>query len=110
MGSTCTTNEYGKIWKNEKGEIHREDGPAVEWPDGDWWWYLNGKCHRICGPCDWFRGEYYWWVNGESVIYLVGECLAKAPDLPVDIHLGILARKMLQLNDDRLWRIIKPWL
>ena len=25
------------------GEYHREDGPAVEWSDGDKEWFLNGK-------------------------------------------------------------------
>jgi hypothetical protein len=23
------------------GERHREDGPAIEWSDGEKWWYLN---------------------------------------------------------------------
>ena len=25
------------------GEPHREDGPAIEWPDGDKQWWLHGK-------------------------------------------------------------------
>ena len=25
------------------GEIHREDGPAIEWDDGSKCWYLNGE-------------------------------------------------------------------
>ena len=25
------------------GELHREDGPAIEWADGSTTWYLNGK-------------------------------------------------------------------
>jgi|JI9StandDraft_1071089.scaffolds.fasta_scaffold305099_1 hypothetical protein len=24
------------------GNLHREDGPAVEWGDGDKWWYIDG--------------------------------------------------------------------
>ena len=24
-------------------ELHREDGPAIEWADGSKSWYLNGK-------------------------------------------------------------------
>jgi hypothetical protein len=24
------------------GKIHRTDGPAIEWPDGDKSWFLNG--------------------------------------------------------------------
>jgi len=25
------------------GKLHREDGPAIEYPNGDNSWYLNGK-------------------------------------------------------------------
>ena len=32
------------------GKLHREDGPAVEFADGDKFWYLNGKLHREDGP------------------------------------------------------------
>ena len=28
-------------WIN--GKLHREDGPACEWTDGDKAWYLNGE-------------------------------------------------------------------
>lgn len=36
--------------KNEKGERHREDGPAVEYADGSKYWYQNGELHREDGP------------------------------------------------------------
>lgn len=26
--------------------LHREDGPACEWADGNKYWYINGKFHR----------------------------------------------------------------
>jgi cytoplasmic iron level regulating protein YaaA (DUF328/UPF0246 family) len=39
-----TVDEKGTIkWYNEKGKLHREDGPAIEFWDGDKYWYLNGK-------------------------------------------------------------------
>ena len=25
------------------GQRHRTDGPAIEWPDGHKYWYLNGE-------------------------------------------------------------------
>ena len=28
---------------NTAGQLHRTDGPAIEWADGDKWWFLNGK-------------------------------------------------------------------
>lgn len=39
--------EYGtKRRFNKNGELHREDGPAIEWCDGTKKWCINGKYHR----------------------------------------------------------------
>ena len=36
--------EDGTIeYRNSKGELHREDGPAIELADGTKSWYINGK-------------------------------------------------------------------
>ena len=35
----CLNNKY-----------HREDGPAVEYPNGTKYWSLNDKFHRDVGP------------------------------------------------------------
>ena len=49
-----------------KGQLHREDGPAVEWANGDKDWCLNGKLHREDGPAEEYSsGVKYWWLNGE---------------------------------------------
>lgn len=32
-----------RIWLDEDGRFHREDGPAVERADGTKYWYLNDK-------------------------------------------------------------------
>jgi len=50
------------------GRLHREDGPAMEFPNGDKFWYLNGKLHRECGAAiEWDSGDKNWWLNGEEV-------------------------------------------
>jgi len=49
---------------NEKGEIHREDGPAVEWSDGLKQWYRNGKVHRLDGPAVISSSGESWFING----------------------------------------------
>ncbi len=36
------TKEITK-WHNESNQPHREDGPAVEWADGDKSYFINGK-------------------------------------------------------------------
>lgn len=30
------------IYQNDKGYFHREDGPAIEYSDGEKQWWLNG--------------------------------------------------------------------
>jgi hypothetical protein len=56
-----------RIWTNSKGELHRENGPAVEWVDGDKLWYINGKLHREDGPAiELADGTKYWYINGEQ--------------------------------------------
>jgi hypothetical protein len=48
------------------GNLHREDGPAVEYADGTKFWYLNGKFHREDGPAvEYADGSKYWWLNGK---------------------------------------------
>lgn len=50
---------------NNKGEKHREDGPAVEWNHGDKYYYKNGLLHRIDGPAiDRINGTKMYYVNG----------------------------------------------
>jgi hypothetical protein len=39
-----------KKYFNEKGELHRTHGPAIERVNGDKEWYLNGERHRTDGP------------------------------------------------------------
>jgi len=77
-----------KEYRNEKGEFHREDGPAFISVHGDkiWWindklhredgpaiirsdgtqeWYLNGKRHRENGSAIIFGNDQAWYLNGE---------------------------------------------
>jgi len=39
-----------KVWLNDQQELHREDGPAVEYANGDKCWYRHDKLHREDGP------------------------------------------------------------
>jgi hypothetical protein len=46
------------------GQLHREDGPAIERADGLKQWYLNGKLHREDGPAiEYADGEKRWYLN-----------------------------------------------
>jgi hypothetical protein len=57
---------YGdKAWYLN-GNLHREDGPAIQLGTGAKFWYLNGKCHREDGPAvEYSSGDKSWWLKGE---------------------------------------------
>lgn len=46
--------------------LHRTDGPAVEYADGDKEWYVNGELHRVDGPAiQYASGTKEWWMHGQ---------------------------------------------
>ena len=56
-----------KIWSNEEGKLHRDDGPAMIWADGTEEWFFNGKRHRTDGPAAiWADGTEEWWLNNKK--------------------------------------------
>lgn len=64
----------GKIYyKDKENQIyHREDGPAIEWEDGERYWFVNGIRHREDGPAveylptkDLHHYKSYW-LNGKE--------------------------------------------
>ena len=55
---------------------HREDGPAVEYANGNKHWFLNGKRHREDGPAvEDADGYKAWFLNG--IKYTEAEWKAK---------------------------------
>jgi len=55
-----------KQWFNNAGDWHREDGPALEWCNGDKSWIVNGKSHRLDGPAgEYADGKRLYWINGQ---------------------------------------------
>jgi hypothetical protein len=62
-------DEYNvKQWFNSQGQLHREDGPAVIWPNGGKEWRINGKLHREDGPAHVFdKYNIYWYINGKRI-------------------------------------------
>jgi hypothetical protein len=53
-------------YRNDQSQLHRLDGPAVEWADGSKHWYQNGNRHRLDGPAvEWVDGSKHWYQNGK---------------------------------------------
>ena len=51
----------------KNGKLHREDGPAIEYTDGEKKWCVNGKLHREDGPaCEYADGDKAWYLNGKE--------------------------------------------
>lgn len=76
-----TVNKNGTIrWYNENGQLHRIDGPACEYKNGEKEWYQNGKLHREDGPAvEYANGDKFWYQNdklhridGPAVEYVDG--------------------------------------
>lgn len=72
---------HGVVRWTLKSRLHREDGPAVEWPSSTKEWWSHGKRHRDGKPAVVFHnGDEEWWVNGErhrdggpAILYISGK-------------------------------------
>ncbi len=53
-------------WYDADGQIHRDGGPAVEYPDGGAEWWQSGQLHRDDGPAvETPTGYREWWQHGD---------------------------------------------
>ena len=53
---------------NNAGQLHRTDGPAIEYPNGAKFWVQNGMLHRTNGPAVVYtNNELQWWIHGEHM-------------------------------------------
>ena len=53
---------------NSDNQLHRENGPAIEYANGEKWWFQNGQLHRTDGPAiEWANGTGEWWINGKKL-------------------------------------------
>jgi len=61
-----TVKVEGKLVEWFLGNVrHREDGPAIEFPNGSRHWYQHGVLHRDDGPAiEWGDGSKFWYRDG----------------------------------------------
>ena len=63
---TIAQNRFKYYFKDKQMTIyHREDGAAVEYPNGYKSWYINGERHREDGPAIEWPGYKAWYINGQ---------------------------------------------
>ena len=66
-----TKYKFGTLYYKDRGKsiLHRTDGPAIEYPDGNKQWVVNGVLHRLDGPAVVYpSGIDLWYVNGEFIV------------------------------------------
>lgn len=81
-----------RVWYFE-GERHREDGPAAVHADGDEIWYRHGQIHRDGGPA--VRrgdGQLEWWQDGQ-IHRLDGPAVIEANSTEKWVIRGLLHRE-----------------
>ena len=61
-----TVDGYGvRKYYNHANQLHRDEGAAVEYPDGTKHWYQNGVLHRVNGPAiDYGSEGGLWFIHG----------------------------------------------
>jgi hypothetical protein len=61
--------------------LHRTDGPAIEYANGDKFWFQNDSRHRDDGPAiEYATGDYEFWLNGDGESLTPAEFAAKVLD------------------------------
>jgi len=81
------------IQYNINGELHREDGPAIERANGDKYWYLNGEYHREDGPAvERASGTKSWYLN--DVRYTAEEHYNKLNPKPKELTMKELVKEL----------------
>ena len=59
-------SENGSTFWYQNNQLHRKDGPAVEYAGGTKFWYRNGQFHREDGPAiEYANGDKAWYRNGQ---------------------------------------------
>jgi hypothetical protein len=66
MSNPLFDDEGTKRWRDEEGQLHRTDGPAVEYVSGSKEWWVNGQLHRTDGPAiERANGDTSWYIHGK---------------------------------------------
>jgi hypothetical protein len=62
-------DDYQTVWYDKpNGNLHRIDGPALEYVNGSKYWYLNGQLHRTDGPAlEYAGGAKAWYLNNKEM-------------------------------------------
>ena len=60
-----------EMWRNNRGQFHCDDGPAIIYESGLQCWYKEDKMHRVDGPA-------FMHPNGVDAWY-IDDCIYRTP-------------------------------
>lgn len=71
-----------KEFLDDEGLYHSDDGPALIFTSGSYFYYYHGGLHRIDGPAvNWHHGKKEWFIHGTDITkYVVEWCNKKNTD------------------------------
>jgi hypothetical protein len=59
-----------KIWTDDDGLLHRDNGPAIQMKNGKQEWFKHGKRHRLDGPAIIYKNydndNNKWWIEDQE--------------------------------------------
>lgn len=59
-----TDRKGNTYYYNENNRLHKENGPAIEYSDGDKEWWIKGELHRLDDAAiEYADGSKQWWIN-----------------------------------------------
>ena len=64
MKNGLVVDSDGNKFYYKNDVLHREDGPAIEYFNGDEEWYKEGLLHRFDGPASTEGNNKYWYFDG----------------------------------------------
>jgi hypothetical protein len=68
MKTGVFVSDYNTKYWYQEGILHRDDGPAIEYPDGEKAWYQHGQRHRVDGPAiEYASGSQSWYYHGKKI-------------------------------------------
>jgi len=66
MHNGRTVDSEGNVRWYAVGQLHRTDGPAIEYANGDCFWFVNDLLHRTDGPSvEYASGTCKWYLHGQ---------------------------------------------
>lgn len=68
MHDGCHINEEGVKHYYLNDKLHREDGPAIEYPDDSPWWFINDEYRPNDDmPNESIINSKFWYLNGQRI-------------------------------------------